>query len=425
MWKYQCKRHLAFLLGAAIVGTLLFGYFGYSESVVSQMSQYMNASQLAQFMKEPYMPYILGALAGAGAVNGLLLTSYIIQRFHLPFILMYVVIIVLFPFMSGIGVLLLIPAIIVSLFGWITIPNRSKRHNLKKNAVSTVAEIERVYRLHHTYVDTYEDLAKKIWDYTLRMNLAYIIGLLCVFLFVLWANDIFVLFAIFVLYAIFFLQLNKRKAIAIQPIISLLYEDCNPEACASAIFALARKARKRKSFPLPQYLAQSMLYLNDPHLAADVMVTCERNKNNNLFPYYSIMSYVYYQLGDRSMVKFQYEECEKHSQRMNNGPMAMVRQQCLAGIDNKLNMMDKAFDKVKTYYESLLQVSGFEFQKVDAHYYLGLICFVEHDLDEAKTHFTYVETHGNQLYFKEKATKLLRSIQTALDKEEEAYSYEG
>lgn len=410
MWKYQCKKHLGFLLGAAILGAVLFGYMGYSQEAMKQTAELMNYPEL---LKMDFVPYIAGAIAGAGAINGLLLTSYLTQRFNLSFIITYLIIFMLFTPMAIIGMFLLLPAIIVCIYGWLTIPNRSRRKDLKKNTVSSVAEIERVYRLHHKYLSEYEDLAKKVWDYTLRMNLAYIIGLLCIFLLILWIDDLFMLFLVFVIYAILFFNLTRRKTIAVQPIISLLYDDCNPEACASAIFALARKSRKRKNFPLPQYLAQSMIYLNDPHLAADVMVTCERNKNTIMFPYYSVMAYVYYQLGDRSMVKLQYDECEKASTRMVNGPMGMMRQQCLSGIENKMNLMDKTFDKVKTHYESLLESSAFEFQKVDAHYYLGLIAFVDRDLDEAQHHFRYVSEHGNQLYFVEKANTFLKTIEAA------------
>lgn len=422
MWKYQCKKHLAFLLGGAVLGAIFFGFFGYGTAYLKEVAGILDTKEAYEMIKIPYIPYLIGAVLGAGASNGLMMTTYIMQRFNLSFIFMYVIIFVAFTPMAGIGLVLLVPAVIVCIYGWLTIPNRSRRNDLKKNAVSSVAEVERVYRLHHTYLSEYEDLAKKVWDYTLRMNLAYVIGLLCIFLLILWIEDFFMLLLVFIFYAILFFQLTRRKAIAVQPIISLLYDECNPEACASAIFALARKGKKRKNFPLAQYLAQSMIYMNDPHLAADVMVTCERNKSAMIFPYYSIMAYVYYQLGDRSMVKFQYDECEKGSTRMKSGPMSMLRQQCLSGIDNKLNMMDKDFDKAKAYYESLLETSGFEFQKVDAHYYLGLMYFVGRDLDDAQRHFNYVEEHGNKLYFVEKAKKFLTMIEAAQAKEAAAYA---
>lgn len=411
MWKYQCKKHLGFILGGAILGAIFFGYFGYSQSAIKDTAEMMNTPEIMELAKISYMPYLIGAIAGAGAANGLLLTTYLIQRFNISFFIMYILIFALFSVISAVGIVLLLPAVVVCIYGWLTIPNRSSRSNMKKNTVSSVAEVERVYRLHHTYLSEYEDLAKKVWDYTMRMNLAYIIGLLFIFLLILWIDDLFMLMLVFIAYAILFMVMSRRKAIAVQPIVSLLYDECNPEACASAIFALARKSRKRKNFPLPQYLAQSMIYLNDPHLAADVMVTCERNKNALIFPYYSIMAYVYYQLGDQSMVKFQYDECVKNSTRMTNGPMGLMRQQCLNGIENKLHLMEKDFDKARSYYESLLESTTFEFQKVDAHYYLGLISFVQRDFDAAQRYFRYVSEHGKSMYFVEKAMAFLKKLE--------------
>lgn len=415
MWKYQCKKHLSFILGGILFGAIFFGLFGYSQAAVADVAKQMNMPEL---LKNPYIPYISGAIVGAGAANGFLIVSYLMQRFNISFIFMYLIIMIGFVPMIMAGMVLVLPAIAVCIYGILTIPNRDKRNNLRRNAVSSVAEIERVYRLHHTYHEEYEDIAKKAWEYTLRMNLTYIIGLLMIFLLTIYFNDILMVFLLIIAYAIFFFQLNRRKVMAVEPIVSLLYEKSDPEACASAIFALARKSKKRKNFPLPQYLAQCMIYLNDPHLAADVLVTCERNKNAIMFPYYSLMAYAYYQLGDESMVQFQLDECTKSSARMVNGPMAMLRKQCLEGIENKLQMMNKDFSKANTYYSELLKASIYEFQKVDAHYYLGLMSFVERDIDDAQQHFRYVTNHGNKMYFVEKAENFLKMIEAAQTKYE-------
>ncbi|MEG0735863.1 hypothetical protein [Amedibacillus sp. YH-ame10] len=417
MWKYQCKKHLGWLLGAAVFGAIMFGwlYADYANEVIKQAAE---MAKQPEILEMKFLPFFVGALLGASAANGLLLTTYALQRFNLSFFFMYLIIFALFSVMVVVGMVLLLPAIGVCVYGWLSIPNRGRRNDLRKNAVSSVAEVERVYRLHHTYHEEYEEMAKKAWDYTLRMNLLYIISILAIFVVIMWINDMIVMMLAFVIYALTFFQLSRRKALAVQPIISLLYDQCDPEACASAIFALAKKSRKKKSFPLPQYLAQCMIYLNDPHLAADVMVTCERNKNAMMFPYYSVMSYAYYQLGDESMVKFQLDECEKSSVRMQNGPMGLMRTQCIQGIQNKLDLMNQDFGKTRTYYEEALKTSIYEFQKVDSHYYLGLIAFVNRDFEEAENHFRYVNNHGSKMYFVEKAVGFLKTIEAAQPKED-------
>lgn len=410
MWKFQCKKHMGVLLTTAIFGAVMFGFFGYAQVYVKQVAEISNQPEL---LTNPVLPYLIGAVIGAGAGNGLMILTYLMQRFNITFIFMYLIIMLAITPMVIVGMVLLIPSIVVCAYGWFTIPNREKRNNMKRSSISTVAEIERVYRLHHTYHEEYEEVAKKAWDYTLRLNLTYIIGLLFVFLVSMWMEDILMVFLLIIVYSVFFFQLNRKKALVMEPIVSLLYEQCDPEACASAIFAFARKSKRRKNFPLPQYLAQCMIYLNDPHLAVDVLVTSERNKQAIMFPYYSLMAYAYYQLGDQSMVQLQFDECSKSSIRMTNGPMGMLRKQCLDGIENKIKLMEKDFDVAQTYYTEYAKGSIYEFQKVDTQYYLGLICFVERDLDRAQRHFTYVKDHGKKLYFVEKANNFLHMIEAA------------
>ena len=44
---------------------------------------------------------------------------------------------------------------------------------------------------------------------------------------------------------------------------------------------------------------------------------------------------------------------------------------------------------------------------------LGLIAFVEKDLEEAKGCFRYVCAHGNKIYYVEKAQSFLKTIEQA------------
>lgn len=413
MWKYQCKRHLIAVLIGMAVG--LFVFHDISKTmivdVIAQLGeQGITDAEMIATMKSDTMIYVMSMLCGGGMVNTFLLIYYLMQRFN-PLVLFLAMIFInpVVDIAMAIGVIGLIPAIFVCIYGILTTPNRGKHKQFEKNQVTSVTEIERVYRLHHTYLDEYEGLAKRLFITNISITCLYALGVLTLIL-SFNINNYAISMMVLIVYIIILFYVIKKKNENVQPIISLLYEQCNPEACASAIFALSKKMHAKKNFPLGQYLAQCMIYLNDPHLAIDVLACTKRNNVNLTMAYHSIMAYANYQLGDESEVRRHYDECEKLNVRGVNSPLAMIKQQYLQSIENKLNLMDKEFDKARTFYQQALNTTTMEFQKVDFHYYLGLIAFVEEDIWEAKTQFEYVTQHGNGMYFIEKARKFLIMI---------------
>ncbi len=420
MWKYQCKKHLLIVLGSFAAGAILFGIMGYQRDLlVSMMKDMLPSAAAAEMMKQDYLYYLIGGFTLAGMANGIMLMMYVLQKYQIPFMVVFFIF-----FMGGftviemIGFICLIPAVFVCIYGMLTIPNRGKRKTLDGNKMYTVQEIERVYRLHHEYLPEFESLGKKAWQFNFKMNLLYAAGLIAIVLVILYVNNFMVVFVAIMLYSMLFFQLAKLRAQALQPIIALLYEQCNPQACASAIFAYTKKARRKKNFPMPQHLAQCMIYLNDPHLAIDVLATGSQGKGGYIYAYHSLMAYAYYQLGDRSMVKYHYDECEKAGGNAKSGPIQLIKNQCLSGIQNKLDLMDQNFSNCQKYYEQTLPTVGLEFQRVDFKYYLGLIAFVERDLDEAENQFNYVIQHGGSLYYVDKAKSFTETIRKAQSAEE-------
>lgn len=413
MWKYQCKRHLIAVLIGMVVG--LFVFHDISKTMIVDVlaqvqAQGFNDPEMVAIMKSESMIYVTSMLCGGGMINTFLLIYYLMQRFN-PLVLFLAMIFInpVVDIALLVGVIGLIPAIIVCIYGILTTPNRGKHKQFEKVQVSSVSEIERVYRLHHAYLDEYEGMAKRLFMTNISITVLYALGVLTLILsFNIdnYAISMMVLFA----YIIILFYVIKKKNENVQPIVALLYEQCNPEACASAIFALAKKMHAKKNFPLGQYLAQCMIYMNDPHLAIDVLACTKRNNVNLTMAYHSIMAYANYQLGDESEVRRHYDECEKLNVRGVNSPLAMVKQQYLQSIENKLNLMDKDFEKARTFYQQALDTTTMEFQKVDFRYYLGLIAFVQEDIWEAKTQFEYVTAHGNGMYFVEKARKFLMMI---------------
>ena len=406
--------------GECIIGALVFGALGWQrEGLLATLEMVTSDKAILQ---DPMTPYLMGALAIGGLVNGLMLMFQLMQRFNINYFIFMMIFFLASELIILAGMVLLLPAFVVCIYGWLTVPNRGKKRMLDKNTVTSVQEVERVYRLHHHYDETCEIYGKNAWNIMLRVNILYFSGILALFLVLMYVEDLFIVMAAGLLYMMLFFQLTKYKNKALQPIIALLYDKCDPQACASAIFALAKKAHKKKNFPLTQQLAQCMIYLNDPHLAIDVLVTINPSRNGFVYPYHTLMAYAYHQLGDESMVKHHFQECEKSKKGNMAGPMNMFAQQALASIQNKLDLMKQDFRKARTYYMQGLQAQAMPFQLVDSHYYLGLISFVEQDMREAQIHFQYVQQHGNRMYFKEKADSFMETILALEKANEEAYS---
>lgn len=414
MWKYQCKKHLLFVLGGMVVGLFLFHDMSVqmiAEALKQTSSMVTVDKEVLAIMSSREVAYIMSILYGGGMVNAILLLYYALQRFN-PWVLLIAMMLFgsLFSYILAIGILGVIPSIIVCIYGMLSIPNRGNHKAFEKSQQTTVSEIERVYRLHHAYMDSYEEMAKKMFMSNVAITLMYALGAAAMIMILLYVEDTLIMIVSFVAYAMLMIGMIRKRNEIVQPVVALLYEDCNPEACASVIFALAKKMHAKKNFPLGQYLAQCMIYLNDPHLAIDVLTCTKHTNTNTLLPYHSIMAYANYQLGDVSEVRRHYEECEKLQIRGMNSPLAMVKQQYLESIQNKLDLMEKEFSKSRSFYQNALDTTTMEFQKVDFHYYLGLIAFVEEDVWEAKNQFEYVTAHGKGMYFVEKARKFLAMI---------------
>ena len=416
MWKYQCKKHLLFVLGGMLLGLLMFQDISRSalNEVLKDMSGVVGSDpEMLAIMKSDMVVYASSMLYGGGMVNAFLLLYYFMQRFN-PLVLL-LALLLLNPLMEIafiIGILGVLPAIVVCIYGMLTLPNRGKHKALEKNQLNSVSEIERVYRLHHAYQEAYEDLAKKIFITNIAITTIYALGAAAMVLVLLYVQDAMIMILCVVLYTVVMIGMIRKKNENIQPVVALLYEECNPEGCASVIFSLAKRMHSKKNFPMGQYLAQCLIYLNDPHLAIDVLSCTKHTNTNTMLPYHSMMAYANYQLGDESEVRRHYDECEKLNVRGSMGSaLAAVKQQYLESIQNKMDLMDKNFDKARSFYQNALQTTTMEFQRVDFHYYLGLIAFVEEDTWEAKSQFEYVTVHGNGMYFVEKARKFLTMIE--------------
>lgn len=82
---------------------------------------------------------------------------------------------------------------------------------LDKNTVTSVQEVERVYRLHHHYDETCEIYGKNAWNIMLRVNILYFSGILALFLVLMYVEDLFIVMAAGLLYMMLFFSLRSIK----------------------------------------------------------------------------------------------------------------------------------------------------------------------------------------------------------------------
>ena len=115
-------------------------------------------------------------------------------------------------------------------------------------------------------------------------------------------------------------------------------------------------------------------------------------------------------------MKRHYEECDKLAIKGVNTPLGAIKQQYLESISNKLDLMHQDFNKARKFYIGALEMTTFEFQRIDFKYYLGLIAFVNKEYMEARSQFSYVASRGKGMYFTEKAENFLAMIEK-LDQE--------
>jgi len=209
-------------------------------------------------------------------------------------------------------------------------------------------------------------------------------------------------------YMMAFNALLRYRAQCFIPITKLLYENCDPQACFSAIVYYSTKRNKIK-LTQKSLLAQCLIYMDDPELAQDILITYPRKDAASTLTYWSLMGYIDYMLKDEAALIRCKEEASKV--RMNFGPTGvMIRSEEIASIENKIRLMNGDFNECKKYYLASLKHSPFPFQQVDASYYIALISFVQEDYNIAKMYFEKVVELGNTMYFVKKAESYLTKI---------------
>lgn len=408
MWKYKCRSFFLSLLGAFAVGVLLTMFANGNDTFIELLDGSLPSEMVSVFSNNPILIYISGGFGIAGIMNVFLIGN-LMSSFYSGSSFIMLILLLMFPNVAlMIGVYTVPVVLIVTLYGWLSLKYKN-RLSLKRANLSGDSEIVRIYLLHHPLLEQYKPLADEARKMVAKINLAYGLGLAAVFcvLFLvdnLWIGLIAVVFSMFA-----FQYLARLRAGSYSQISNLLYQQCDPEACLSALIYFGQRGGKYRIKNRPLF-AQCLIYLNDPSLAQDVLIEFPRSSVNNELLYWSLMSYTYYLLKDESGL----ERCKEAMTQTKPAMGAMglmVKSEELNSCINKIRLMQGDFNTCKKYYLELLKRSSLPLQKADCEYYIALISFVQEDYVLAKMYFEKVLQTGGRLYFVRNARNYLRKIE--------------
>ncbi|MCF0259660.1 MAG: hypothetical protein HUJ54_07365 [Erysipelotrichaceae bacterium] len=422
MWKYRCKSQLFTLLIAFGIGALLTALNINGSSLQSILSGYVPDEMISVLENHQYILWICGGLCGAGLCNIFLVTNTLAVQFSTSPIL-FLIPVMFFPTVAmTIGIYGLPVTIAVFLYGWISLVLDKKRQ-LKAKNLSSADEIVRIYKIHHPLEEQYKPLGEQVRHTTQKITWIYALGIVAVLCVIFFIDNLIVSIIAIFLYVFAFQILQKSRAQAFKPISDLLYEQCNPQGCMSALIYFCQRGKNHYKLTSQGLMASCLIYLNDPNLAQDVLVTFPKSNNNAILTYYSLLASTYYMLKDQNGL----ERCKEEISKIKPGMGAvglMIKSEEQQAINNKINLMNRNFTECKKFYLERFKKSPIRLQKAECAYYLALISFVEEDYQVAEVYFEKAIQLGGSIYFVKNAQNYLAKIQAMNDPQTETVQIE-
>lgn len=417
MWKYRCKTQLITLALAFVCGAVAFGFLLYADPSNASLS-FLPPELAAYAAGNKIAMCVSGGLVVAGIANIILIGQLLMTQFQVSPIFIYLFLFLMPSYLILIGTALVIPMVILSIVGLIQLKT-GRDSAFRRAKITGDAELVRIYELHHKLDPQYKAMAEECRKNADRAASIYALGIVAVMCVLFFVNNILIMMLAIMAYMIIFNYIARYRASCMIPITKLLYEQCDPEACISAIIYYSTR-RGKVRLTNQALLAQCLIYLNDPQLAQDVLITFPRKDAASVLTYWSLMSYIYYLMKDQAGLERSYEEATKV--QLNFGHTGvMIRSEELNSIKNRLDLMNGDFSECKRYFLQSLKTAVFPFQKADAAYYIGLISFVQQDYGLAAMYFRQVIQTGGKLYFVDNARGYLEKIEEldAMDQAQE------
>lgn len=407
MWKYRCKSHLITLL-VAFLGGLLLTVLTFNTSL--ELYNQLYPEEVIEYMvSHKELVYVLGGMSIAGFFNLILLAQWIMTQFSINPIIIMLVVFLIPDQLFFVGTLLVVPMVIVCIYGMLTLKSSTSKA-FSKAKISEESELLRLYKLHHNFREDVKPIAEMVKKNEMRISGIFALGVVAIICVSVLISNFWIMVLAFIFYMVAFNIILRYRASAIIPITALLYEQCDPEACASAIFFYSQNRRNKIKLKQHTLLAQCLIYLDDPELAQDVLITYERKDAASSLQYWTLMAYIDYLLKD----EYSLQRCKEEASNIQlhfGKTGVMIQNDEVKAIQNKIDLMNGELNICRKYYLEALRKARFPFQKVDACYYIGLISFVEQDYPLANVYFTRVVQQGNKMCFVERAKKYLEKIQ--------------
>lgn len=298
--------------------------------------------------------------------------------------------------------------VIVCIYGMVTLKSNTAKE-FSKAKINEESELLRLYKIHHNFREDVKPIAEMVKKNERKISGIFALGVIAIICVSVLISNFWIMVIAFIFYMFAFNIILRYRSSAIIPITALLYEQCDPEACASAIFFYSKTRGNKIHLKQHTLLAQCLIYLDDPELAQDVLITFQRKDAASSLQYWSLMAYINYLLKD----EYSLQRCkeEASSIQLHFGKTGvMIQSEEVKAIQNKIDLMNGELNVCRKYYLEALRRAKFPFQQVDASYYIGLISFVEQDYPLANVYFTRVVQHGNKMCFVQRANKYLEKI---------------
>lgn len=406
MWRYRCKSQLITLAVAFLAG-LIMGAVALNNPDMMSLVQETVPEALSVIQNQPWLVILSSGIVSAGVINIFLLAQLASVRFGLSQLFVLLIVLMLPEWLLPLGVFALPVTIVISIWGiWSLHAEKSGAMNRKN--IRNVQELIRIYTLHHKLDESYKEMALNARRNIRKASTAYALGIVAIFCVILLVDNLMVGLLVVFVYMMAFNYLSRYRSSCFMPIFNLLYQDCNPEACMSALIYFGTHGDKVK-LANPALMAECMIYLDDPSLAQDFLVFMIHSTPDRVIHYWSLMATTYYMLSDESGLR----HCQEMVEAVKPGfgqVGIMMKNQDLADIENKLNLMKGDFNTCKSYYLDILKKGPQPLIQAQCDYYIALISFVQEDYSLADLYFRKVLNIGGKAYFTGKAAAYLEKI---------------
>ncbi|WP_273235600.1 tetratricopeptide repeat protein [Ileibacterium valens] len=421
MWKYKCKSQVLTLLIGFIMGALLMVVTVGNSSYTEIPETMLPAETVRMLEMNPILIYLSGGCAIAGLCNVYIIGNVMSSQFGMSIFFWFLLLMIMPEYLIMFGIVTFPITLIVSLYGWISL-HLSVQGRLKKRKISNDDEIVRIYEIHHPLLEEYKDMATGIRKTVNKITAIYFLGIIAVFCVMFFIDNLFVSIIAIFGYMFAFQFLTNYRIAQFQPISNLLYQQCNPEACMSALIYYSKRGNHYR-LSNQSLMASCLIYLDDPELAQDVLITFPRSNPTSMLTYWSLMSYTYYLLKDMHGLERCRDEINKIQPKM--GAMnIMIKSTEQASVENKIRLMNRDFQACKQYYLDLLKHSPSRLTQADCFYYIALISFVQEDYSIARMYFEKTIRTGNRLYFVQNAKNYLSKIEEIEPESADGIPYE-